>query len=76
PIIDYLFNQKYVATRLDEHGVMTPEEPGLTMRGRDPATVLNRMEEWHKRAGRERGGKCSSWESSGIAGLFHEEGQN
>jgi hypothetical protein len=76
PLIDYIFNQKFVPSKLDENGHMCCPQPGFSMAGRDPQTLLKNVEVWHKHLGRERGGKLKSWEPSGLPGLFLEMGQD
>ena len=50
-------------------------QPNLTMKGRNPETVLRAVAEWHRRLGRERYRKVISWAPSGIPPYRFEEGE-
>jgi len=66
PIIDYIFHQKYMPSRLDSNGNMVCQQPNLSMKDRDPETTLRQVEAWHKKLGKEKGEKNLVWASSGI----------
>lgn len=79
PIIDYLHNQKF------EHGLERwiegrlvrdePPQPGLTMRLRDPVTLIRQMNAWHRRLFRVRRAQVElRWKSCGIPGYSRTEG--
>jgi hypothetical protein len=75
-IIDYIFNQKYVASKLDESGRMISPQPNLSMKDREPEILLRQVEAWHRRLGKENKGPQEQWRSSGFAGLYHETGKD
>jgi len=63
PIVDYIYNQKYV-TPIGANG---PVQPGFTIKDRQANTLLKLVEDWHerlKREGRvrERQHNSTSWE--------------
>src|SRR6185312_16644857 len=52
PIVDYLYNQRFVAQEVFvEEGDITPElkppQPNLSMKGRTPRSLLRQVGEWH-----------------------------
>lgn len=78
PIVDYIWNQKYEHQEvfvargvLEETG---PPQPGFSMGGRTPGTLLRQVEEWHERLGRSRKGGLLQWPSSGIPDFQLVEG--
>lgn len=72
PLVDYIYNQKFVPCRMDTNGNMVCAQPNLCMKNRDPEATLKQMEAWHKQLGKEKQGKFSSWVSSGIKGFYHK----
>jgi PcfJ-like protein len=76
PIIDYIFNQKFVPSKLDENGNMVCPQPGFSMKDRDPESLMKAVEKWHRHLGRERGAKLQTWPASGLPGLVLEMGQD
>lgn len=70
PVVDYIFNQKFVPYRMDTTGHMICAQPNLSMKGRDPETLLKQVEAWHKQLGKEKKGSFSQWASSGINGFY------
>jgi PcfJ-like protein len=81
PIIDYLHHHRFVASvpNLDAHlpdqPRLVPPQPNLTMKGRDPKTLLRSVADWHRRLGREGAGKATYWAPSGFATFRMEEGE-
>jgi hypothetical protein len=80
PILDYLHNQKFVATALNpragrpgEPRLLAPQ-PNLTMKGRNPETLLAAVNEWHRRLGRDRTARPTAWAPCGLPAFRHEEG--
>ena len=80
PIYDYLQEKKFghrrpmwVENRLVEMG---PEQPNLSMKGRDPLRLLEDVNEWHVGLNRTNfnvyGGDCC-WKSCGIPGFERKE---
>ncbi len=69
PIIDYLRHQKYegdaVYIRPGVREQRPPPQPGLTMKGRTPESLLRQVERWHEKLGREEG-QLGRWEPTGI----------
>jgi hypothetical protein len=81
PIIDYLQDQRFVASVPNplahlpgQPGRLAPQ-PNLTMKGRNPEAVLRAVTEWHRRLGRERHKKVISWAPSEMPGYRFEEGE-
>ena len=60
PIIDYLHDQRFVASvpnpaaHLPGQPRLVPPQPNLTMKGRNPVTLLRSVADWHRQLGRER----------------------
>ncbi len=81
PIIDYLNDQRFVASvpnpaaHLPGQPRLVPPQPNLTMKGRNPVTLLRSVADWHRQLGRERTKKASFWEPSGIEPFRFEEGK-
>lgn len=78
PVIDYLHNQKYVARNVIIDGVLRnegPPQPGLSMKKRDPETLLRQVEEWHTQLGREKKAGNYEWPHSPIPDFEYWEGQ-
>ena len=79
PIIDYIWNQKYenqavfVARGVVEQN--GPPQPGFSMGGRTPGTLLRQVEEWHTRLGRTAKGGLIQWARSGIPDFELVEGK-
>jgi hypothetical protein len=71
PIVDFVYNQKYVPSRYVD-GHMVCAQPNLSMKGRDPDSLLNQVEAWHRQTGKERKHGATCWNPSGIAGLYEE----
>ncbi len=77
PIVDFIYNQKYVPSIVDEEGRMVAPQPNMTMKGRDPESLLRQVENWHPQIGRERRhnnhpANFTNWNPCGISGLYHE----
>jgi hypothetical protein len=62
PIIDYLRNQKFIVPR----GAEEPPQPNLTMKRRDPNTLLGQVEAWHTQLAKTKGAR--SWEQHKTIG--------
>lgn len=79
PIIDYLQNQRYEWRQVfTAPGVREPEpppQPNLSMRGRTPESLLQQVENWHGRLGRDRRAGTFQWENSGVPPLELETGK-
>ena len=81
PIIDYLHNQRFVASALNplagEPGQprLVPPQPNLTMKGRDAESLLRSVDQWHRRLGRVGRGPAACWKPTGIEPFHHEEGE-
>jgi hypothetical protein len=77
PIIDYVQNQKFVASIPSGLGRGHPRfvvpHPNLCMRGRTSVSLLRSVEEWHRRLG-SRKGVIASWAPSGIPAFRVTEG--
>ncbi len=79
PIIDYLYNQRFVEREdFVAAGVFErrpPAQPNLTMKGRNPATLLRQVEQWHRQLGRAAANIKAEWAASGIGGYDVIEGR-
>ncbi len=81
PIIDYLNAQRFVASvpnpaaHSPGQPRLVPPQPNLTMKGRNPVTLLRSVADWHRQLGRDRTKKVSFWETSGIESFRFEEGK-
>lgn len=77
PIVDYIFNQKYEnrpdGVRLQEDCDIGGEQPGFSMKGRTPASLLRHVDEWHRQLGKISNIGKLKWEPSKFAGLHHVE---
>ena len=69
PIIDYIWNQKYVGD-----GNIGPPQPNFSMKGRDPEVLLRRVEEWHRQLARETKARAGEWRRSDIGEFYFQEG--
>jgi hypothetical protein len=78
PIVDYLYHMRFVPrTRMLDHGLierLPPEQPNLTMKDRDPETLVEQVEQWHARLAKETRYRQHNWEPSGIGEFYLEEG--
>lgn len=78
PIIDYLHDQRFVEREeFVAAGVFErrpPAQPNLTMKGRNPRTLLRQVERWHHQLGHETASIKSEWTGSGIGGFDGIEG--
>jgi len=77
PIYDYLNNKKYVGRgRRWIDGVLVnlgPEQPGLSMKGRNPQALIDQVQRWHRDLSRTPfGQKDYAWESCGISGFEYK----
>ena len=78
PLVDYIHNQRF-ENRVEfvERGVaqeLGPQQPNFTMRGRTVQTLLNDVDEWHRRLGREvKSGKLQ-WTKSKVHDFKFIEG--
>jgi len=79
PIIDYIWNQKYEnRVVFVERGVAEeagPAQPGFSLKGRSPETLLKNVEEWHRRLGRSSRGGIFQWVKSFIPDFELTEGR-
>jgi hypothetical protein len=81
PIVDYLHDQRFVASapnplaHLLGQPLLVPPQPNLTMKGRNPETLLAAVAAWHRRLGRFAVGHAVHWAASTIKPFQHEEGE-
>ena len=79
PIIDYLYDQRFVEREeFVAAGVFErrpPAQPNLTMKGRNPASLLRQVEQWHRKLGKETAYIKGEWTASGIKGFDVIEGR-
>ena len=73
PIVDYLHQRRFVRRNIllpnNRRVPGQPVEPDFTMKGRTPAVLLRRVEEWHHQLAKEVRKQPKSWEPSGIGAL-------
>ena len=79
PIIDYLHHQKFVAQEeFVRPGVMErrpPPQPNLSMKDRNPMTLVLQVERWHRRLAFEFNESNVDWPSTGISEFEFVEGR-
>ena len=81
PIIDYLQNVRFVASVANPlagqpgQPRLVPPQPNLTMKGRDPESLLRAVAQWHRRLGRAVHRPAAYWRPTGIKPFHHEEGE-
>ena len=73
PIIDYVWNQKYVSRWVGDENI-GPPQPNFSMKGRDPEVLLRRVEEWHRQLARETKARAGEWRRSDIGEFYFDEG--
>lgn len=79
PIIDYLHNQRFVEREeFVAPGVIErrpPPQPNLSMKGRNPNTLLRQVERWHRQLANESVDLKAEWPTSGIGSFDWIEGR-
>ena len=79
PITDYLYHMRFVPrNRMIARGEierLPPEQPNLTMKDRDPETLLEQVDAWHARLAKETKYRKHNWEHSSIGEFELEEGK-
>jgi hypothetical protein len=81
PIIDYIYNQRYVLIpdeirngEIVRRG-LGPPQPGFNMKGRTPDTLLTQVNRWHRDLAKTKIDQdFEEWASCGIPGIVFEEG--
>ena len=82
PIIDFIHDQKYVASVLNpatrltgqpRQALLVAPQPNLTMKGRTPDAMLRSVEQWHRRLA-TLPMTIREWKPSGIVPLVLVEG--
>lgn len=77
PVVDYLQHQRFVPQDiLVEEGELTglgPPQPGLSMKGRTPRSLLRQVREWYESLRMPRDVATLSWKTSGIGAFRHVE---
>lgn len=77
PIVDFIFNVKFMPRTIilpdGEMECLPPPEPEFTMKGRTPAALLRRVEEWHAQLAREQERPLQSWNGLGLEGWIQEQ---
>lgn len=78
PIIDYIWNQKYENRIVFvERGIAEeqgPEQPNFSMNKRTPESLLNQVEKWHRKLGKETKSGHLQWTKSNIHDFEFIEG--
>ena len=80
PIVDYLQHERFATEEVvGADGVVRqtpPPQPGLSMRGRTPRSLLKQVEDWHRRLGRGRcNGPIVTWPASGFPAFRCTKGE-
>ena len=75
PIVDFVRHRKFAAEDvIVGAGVeRRPVEPGFSINGRTPESLLRRVREWHKELGKDAGAPDVTWEPADIGWLTHVE---
>jgi hypothetical protein len=77
PLVDYINNHKFESQREFIDGrwkQVPPPQPNFSMQRRNAESLINQMEAWHVRLGKENKFKETNWEPCGIDGFNLEEG--
>ena len=73
PIIDYIHHQRFARQeRRNPDGrvdLVDPPEPGFTMKGRTPESLLRRVDAWHRALTKSTVKEPRKWTSCGINGF-------
>jgi len=73
PIVDYIQHQRFERReRRNPDGSVSladPPEPGFTMKGRTPESMLRRVDAWHSALSKTKVKTPKTWPSSGIRGF-------
>lgn len=73
PIVDYIHHQRFVRQeRRNPDGsvcLADPPEPGFTMKGRTPESMLRRVDAWHNALSKAKAKTPKTWAPSGIRGF-------
>lgn len=64
PIIDYINHIKFG---------QNPQQPGFTIKGRNPQILLEQVEAWHKQLQKSRGKRFKEWKSCNFESFIKEE---
>lgn len=81
PVIDYIQNQKFEGREFEQApGVWHREpaaQPGFSMRGRDAATLLRHVEDWHTALGKGRAKSDTVYPEAPFGGFsdIHKKGR-
>lgn len=78
PIIDYLHHQRFVPVRvlgaLGNREESPPPQPRLSMKGRTPVSLLDKVNAWHRKLANDNTQQVRQWNPSGIEGFEFLEG--
>jgi hypothetical protein len=82
PIIDFLYNQKFVPSvpnpNVDEseQAPLVPPQPHLSMKGRTPQSLRRAVADWHRDLAERQATATAvtSWGPAGFAPFIHKEG--
>jgi len=79
PIIDYIWNQKYeLQMTFIDRGIaleLPPQQPNFTMKGRTPNALLQQVDSWHRRLGKEQRVGNKQWVKSKFSDFRYVEGK-
>ena len=77
PILDYIYNQKYVSREVINPGgeivVLDPPEPKFAMKARSIDKLLDQVESWHRMLTREQRAPKIQWDKTPINNYLYTE---
>jgi hypothetical protein len=77
PIVDYLYDQKFVGQRVivgeDTEVFLDPPHPGLSLKGWTLASLVRRVDEWKARATEPPRRRLIRWPHSGIGAYRRQD---
>ena len=77
PIVDYIYNQRFVGRRIPAAGGTfiegQPPQPNMTMKGRSIEKLLRQVDQWHEGLGLEGDEEWIEWPSCGVRGFECDE---
>jgi len=77
PIVDYIWDQKFVRRRrvlIGGIAEVEPDQPNFSMTGRSVDTLMAQVDRWHRQLGKEKKGGDLSWDHWPVADFELVEG--
>lgn len=78
PVVDYLHYQRFVGEEIylapGRRMDAAPAQPNLSMKGRTPETLLQKVNAWHRTLAEDNRHQIRQWPSQGIQGFEFLEG--